>query len=269
MKPEKWIAWVLCIVFSTILQQPLYASDQISQIIVSPTPVPVSLPSPLPLFTQVSTTVADKEPTRTPTPLGPVLLQAITEANVRAQPDPESERLGTIRNGDLFPVIGRYFRWYQFQYDQSPSGTGWVFDELVTILGDEASIIDLAENSEGQALTQIPDVGATLLLITQTPGGILTATASSGSIPLPGQASSTGMPDNLAPTIEVTFLPTYTFPPGVPSSGVVPTLDAIATPTAETVQTSADIFPPVLPIVILAALGALGLFVSTVWSSRR
>src|SRR5262249_27404694 len=85
--------------------------------------------------------------TYTATPVGPVLLEALTEANVRAKPDPESDLLGTIHTGDVYPVLGRYYRWYQFQYNKSASGTGWVFDDLVKITGDESQILDLSENA--------------------------------------------------------------------------------------------------------------------------
>lgn len=71
--------------------------------------------------------------------------------------------------GYLYIVIGQYYRWYEFQYDQSPSGTGWVFDELVNVTGNTERIPDLTLG------TSTPDLNAdqtnsTLVVLTQTPG---------------------------------------------------------------------------------------------------
>ncbi|MBL8163555.1 MAG: SH3 domain-containing protein [Anaerolineae bacterium] len=241
-----------------------------AQSVVSPTPVPINLPSPLPFITQQS--LATETPTRTPTPIGPALLEAITEANVRAQPDPESERLGTIRSGEVYPVIGRFFRWYQFQYQQSPSGTGWVFDELVRIIGDETSVIDLNEQAAPTVDTIAQAATETFAAITQTPGGILTATASVLLPALPGQGNS--QTDGLTPVggialpTEVGVLPTYTFPADV--ALLVPTQPASESGDATSGDASplADLelpstLPPIVIILALGGGGFLGLLISS------
>jgi len=239
------------------------------------TPVQASLPTPLPLLPADVPGATNAPVTRTPTPEGAAILEAITEANVRSQPDPESDRLGTIRAGDSYTVIGRYFRWYQFQYDQSPSGTGWVFDELVNIKGNADRIPDLTLG------TPTPDANAqqansTLVVLTQTPGGLLTATAGVGALPLPIESSgnnsnSTGNTGtNILAIGSQTPLPTFTVPPNL---GAVspPTASNNGTPsdntTASTAQNTEFVIPsripPILPILILGGAGILGLIVSS------
>ncbi len=261
------LAFPMLLMFS--VSSNVYAETQ-KQINISATPASIILPSPLPLTTQQLITPTA---TYTPTPPGPVLLEALTEANVRAQADPGAELLGTIRAGDVYPVIGRYYRWYQFQYDTSPSGTGWVFDELVQITGDESKILDLSDNAlpttDGTAVasTQTQEV------ITQTPGGILTATSASQVIPLPvepGNVSAGVAPLSSDPGA-VAVLPTFTFPPDVPP--IVPDsalrsdqiLDGTATLTPNSLEFSvAEGLPPLAPILILGGLGLLGLVISSI-----
>ena len=239
------------------------------QINISATPASIILPSPLPLTTQqVSTPTA----TYTPTPVGPVLLEAKTEANVRAEADPGAELLGTIRAGDVYAVIGRYYRWYQFQYDKSASGTGWVFDELVNITGDESKILDLSDNA-------VPTVDGTMVAatetqdaVTQTPGGILTVTAAAQVVPLPIESgnNSVTVPQNNALPGDVSVLPTFTYPPDVPlvapDSALKsdPSLLATATLAPNSLVFSiAEGLPPIAPILILGGLGLLGLVISS------
>lgn len=258
-------------------------ADEVRQVPVSPTPVSISIPSPIPFgaATQAGPAAAPTL-TRTPTSVGPAMLQAITEANVRAEPDPESERLGTIRAGDLYPVIGRYFRWLQFQYDQSPSGTGWVFDELVEIVGDASVIRDLSEEAVPTTDPVLLEQTATAEAITLVPGGAQTATANARVIsipapPLPGLpsgADTTGItsPEDTAEALSLpvgpTLLPTFTFPPNfVPATPTEPVAVAVAaTPTIAldpALLPSPGSMPPIVPILLLGAMGVLGLAISS------
>lgn len=249
-------------------------AEPAEQTVPTATPVQASLPTPLPLVPANVPGATNVPVTRTPTPESAASLEAITEANVRSQPDPESDRLGTIRAGDSYTVIGRYYRWYQFQYNQSPSGTGWVFDELVKITGNVDRIPDLSLG------TPTPDVNAlqansTLVVLTQTPGGVLTATAGVGALPLPVESSgsNTSTTNNSSPNIlaigSQTPLPTYTVPPNL--GAISPPPAASGTPvnnaTASTIQTSDFVvpsrIPPILPILILGGAGILGLIVSS------
>ena len=106
---------ILCIILFcgmvfTVLRPAKTSADDQQQINISATPALITLPSPLPFSTQE---IATPTATYTPTPVAPVVLEALTEANVRSDPDPESDLLGTIRAGDLYLVLGRYYRWYQ------------------------------------------------------------------------------------------------------------------------------------------------------------
>ncbi len=270
MKRNLWI--LIFGVMGFLVFQGQVGAEPSRQTIPTATPVQASLPTPLPLVPANVPGATNVPVTRTPTPEGAASLEAITEANVRSQPDPDSDRLGTIRAGDSYTVIGRYYRWYQFQYNQSPSGTGWVFDELVKITGNADRIPDLTLG------TPTPDVNAaqvnsTLVVLTQTPGGLLTATAGVGALPLPIE-SSAGNSGNASVNIltvgSQTPLPTYTAPPNL---GAVspPAMSNSGTPvenaTASTIQTSDFVIPsripPILPILVLGGVGILGLLISS------
>lgn len=246
-------------------------AEEQRQVVVSATPASIVIPSPLPFSTQ--SVVTTPTLTRTPTPQGAVLLEAYTEANVRGQPDPEAELLGSIRAGDVYPIIGRYFRWYQFQYEQSGSGTGWVFDELVQIIGDEATIRDLTAQEVPTVDVVAQAATETQQVVTQTPGGILTQTASSQVVQLPVQGASGQIAEA---TSEVAgagegILPTFTYPPSV---ALVPPENAFKSTTGVNVTPSplpentprisvSEGVPPIAPIVLLGGFGLLGLFITS------
>lgn len=245
-------------------------AEEAQQVSVSPTPVPINLPSPIPFDAMTPVGLETATPTRTPTPIGPALLEARTEANVRAEPDPAAELLGTIRAGDLYPVIGRYYRWLQLQYDRSPTGRAWVFDELVNIVGDASVIRDLTVDAAPTEDAIAQEQTATFEAITQTPGGILTATANARVITIPGLP---GIGGDLNAGTESTaeagsvespaLLPTFTFPPNLIAATPVPELAASPTATPESAALSIpDQLPPIVPILLLGAMGVLGLAVS-------
>lgn len=268
MRTRRVVATLFIVILGLLVLRVVQAEDP-KQVVVSATPVPINLPSPLPFVTAAVQATATA--TRTPTPPGAALIEALTEANVRAQPDTESERLGTIRAGDLYPIVGRYFRWYQFQYDQSPSGTGWVFDELVQIIGDETTIPDLNEEAVPTIDPILAGETATLEAITQTPGGILTATAASNQIPLPqlpGQQSAETTAEVGSELSGV--LPTFTFPPNVVALAPIQSTQEVSGDQSDTGDTLGlenitlpTNIPPIAPILILGAVGIIGLFISS------
>ena len=209
-------------------------------------------------------------PTRTATPQGPVQLEALANANVRAQPDTAGELLGQIRPGEYYNVIRRYYRWIEFQYDPAPSRRGWVFDELVRFVGDESAIPSV--ESLDATIEGAPDIDATstALAITGTPGGLLTATAQARAAAVAaGQLGIETPGSNPAESTQETaaapVLPTFTYPPGI--LALAPTEDAAGLPTA-TREPSARLvdvvpaIPPVAPILALAGFGLLGFLVS-------
>ena len=231
-----------------------------AQELITSTPVRINVPTEAAPAVEIFVTPTV---TRTPTP-STVMLEAQAgagEVNVRAEADIESERLGTIRSGEFYPVLGRYFRWIQFQFDSSPTGRAWVFDELVTITGDESAIPDLSqvalptEDPIAQASTQ------TQIAISLTPGGLLTSTVEAREIdiPLAGQIPETPSASD-APSV----LPTFTFPPDI--IAIAPAQPALSTTpplTSNTLPlTVPNTVPPIVPIVLLAGGGLLGILVS-------
>jgi hypothetical protein len=205
--------------------------------------------------------------TYTPTVPGRAVLEAKADAgdvNVRAEADIGSDRIGTIRAGDQYPVLGKYFRWYQFQFDLSPAGRGWVFDELVNIIGDPSTIPDLSVEALPTDDPVIVGATQTQLALTQTPGGILTATQNSRQLILPGATAVPGGADATAGDQNAAPLPTFTFPPDLIAATpidltvVTPTLS----PGLNAISVSEGV-PPIVPIVVLGGLGLLGLFISS------
>lgn len=225
---------------------------------ITATPVQVNLATLVP-----PTAAPLLQPTLTWTPTQGIgaQLEALEMANVRQDPDVAAALLGVIRSGERYPVLGRYYQWYQFQFPTSPNGRGWVFGELVRIIGDSAGIPEIDPFAQPTLPPAVFGATQTAEIVTRTPGGILTATAQAimpaatapGAIAAPGEV-----------------LPTFTYPPGIvpiaPTS--VPTrsiLDAVtptpvgANPRPRTSQTQS--IPPIVPIGALAALGLLGLLI--------
>lgn len=245
-------------------------ADIAAQGLPTDTPAAVDLSGAVPAAQQFGPT---ETPTRTPTPPGPVQLEAVQIANVRANPDLEAALVGEIRPGEFYNVIRRYYRWIEFQYDPAPTRRGWVFDELVRIIGDESSVpsvTSLDEQVEG-----MPDVDATstALAITATPGGLLTATAQAraqttqepGQIGFVTPESGNNLIPMTAEPLSGAPLPTFTYPPGIlPMAPTAATAEVEAAPTdvAPRPASSGTVIPPILPIVALAGLGMLGLLVS-------
>lgn len=241
-----------------------------AQELITSTPVRIDVPTALPVLGDPLVT---ETPTRTPTVPGPAMLEAKADAgdvNVRADADLNAEILGTIRAGDFYPVLGKYYRWYQIQFDLSPSGRAFVFEELVNIIGDASAITDLV-------LTPLPTDDPTLIAITltqeaitQTPGGILTATAEARGLALPAGAVAGGGLGGVAPQPgeligAPTVLPTFTYPPDI--IAIAPTQGVPATPTANpdvSLPEISDGVPPIVPIVLLGGMGLLGLAVSSI-----
>lgn len=250
------LAFLLLLVFVTLRPS---GADAVQQVLATSTPARITIPSVTPIVTDaIALTVT---PSITPTPRGTVMLQAKEFANVRAAPDIESERLGTIRTGELYPIIGRSFRWLQFQYDPSPSGMGWVYDELVDIIGNPDEIIDLNANTLPTVDTSILNITQTWEAITQTPGGLLTATAEARFIQPPPTVEGFSAVDNTAEAAGL-VLPTFTYPPDVATQAPTPGAPANLPPSNGETGTQSGEVSPIVPIAVLGGLGLLGLLVS-------
>jgi hypothetical protein len=214
----------------------------------SPTPARVVLPTISPTLAYVMTPT----PTRTPTPIGPALAEALEgPTNVRSGPDINAERLGQILPGEFYPILGRASGtlWYKIQYPDSPSGTAWVFEQVISITGDVGNIPELNLSSEPTIDVNSVVASQTLEVMALTPGALETATVQA----LFGGVIGNG--ETLTPSPTSGPLPTFTYPPGpvVQSTVVMP----------QAAQAAGDggALPPIIPIIVLAAVGSFGLFI--------
>lgn len=252
---KKTIATFLLLVCAAVLlhHEPMNTTAQQP----SATPVRVTIATSTPFSTAQQLATATF--TWTPTPPAATQLEALPEAgevNVRSMPDPSSQRLGVIRAGEQYIVRGRYFSWYLFDFPGSPTGTGWVFGQLVRIIGDESTI----PNNDPYAVpTSAADAEAqaTLAALLELPGGDATATAASRIIVLP----TSTVDFTMALPASGERPPTYT-PPAEFNLRIMPTAapdeqDFVATITAVGVGGVA----PIVPIAGLAAVGLIGFVV--------
>lgn len=223
---------------------------------------PTATPAPLNLSTGApqGQEVQDATPTWTATPEGQIMIEARDFANVRAEPDTNAAQLGQIRSGDLYPATGRYFEWIQFQFDQTRRG--WVFGQLVNVTGNVNNLPEIGVAVE----PTVPDANAgqtqTLAAITQTPGGVLTATAVARQNSLPGDLPANA---GAAQTAGFGALPTFTYPPDM--IAIAPTSGSSALLPTETTaplnEAEAGDVPPIVPILVLGGMGLLGLAISS------
>ncbi len=187
-------------------------------------------------------------PSFTPTSLPAAQLQALQSAgdvNVRALPDIESDLLGTIAHGTLYPALRNYYRWYELRFDLSPNGRAWVYGDLVTIEGDSSQIevidnLDAVGLTGGFALTggqSADEAGA-------NPRTIEIATV---------EADAAGAVE----VVDATPLPTYTPPATQPP--FVHQLEVV-----EAAEPSLLNLPPLVPILLLAGLGSFGFLISLI-----
>lgn len=215
----------------------------------SPTPAPVVLPSTSPTLSVLVTST----PTRTPTPEGPALAEALEgPTNVRSGPDITYERLGQIVPGDTYPILGQAegTLWYKIQFPDSPNGTAWVFEQVVTITGNVEAIPVIEISTEPTVDVGRAQATQTIEALAQTPGALETATIAAQ---IAGFVA-TGGPD--VPTQTPEPQPTFTYPPG-------PVAQATTfIPSQVTASANGGGLPPIIPIVVLGLLGGLGLLIA-------
>ncbi len=162
--------------------------------------------------------------------------------NVRALPDIESELLGTIAHGTVYPVLRNYYRWYELRFDRSPSGRAWVYGDLVTIEGDPSQI-DRIDNLDAVQLARgLADSPSNGEQAGASPRTIEIATVEAGGA-------------RAVEVVDATPLPTFTPPATQP-----PFVDQLEIAQAEE-RRWLDL-PPLAPILLLAGLGFGGLLIS-------
>ncbi|MFP4324263.1 MAG: SH3 domain-containing protein [Anaerolineales bacterium] len=223
-------------------------------LVVPPTVTPTALP-PTP------------EPSATATSEGPASARALNEGtNVRASPDITAERVGQAGPNESYPIVGRYFEWYQVQFPESPSGIGWMHQSVMEILGDELRIIDLSVDDVPTVDPSITNRQGTADAITQTPGGFLTATAQFFITPegvftaapgIGGAGNAGPSTGGNAPAFAGGSLPTYTFVNETPTP-----IDLTVLTERGAAPDGTGNLPPIAPIVGLVGVGLLGLLIS-------
>lgn len=116
-----------------------------------------------------------------------VFAEAINpDANIRAEPTIDGERIGAIQPGTPYPIRGQRFEWWLIEFPSSVNGFAWVHQSVVTITGDVSTIpiVDPASLPSSQSPTH-----------TATTNNILTHTAT--SVP---PSEETPSPNEIAPT---------------------------------------------------------------------
>ena len=156
----------------------------------------------------------------------PNRVEIFQDVNVRAGPCTCYDQVGVLLPGQTSAIIGRNPEgtWYEIEYIGGPDGIGWVFKDLVRVIGDVNSMP-----------TVLPPPTPTLPPTTT---------------PLPG---TTQGPDFISTaTPPANRLPTFT-PPA-----------AVAQPTLLPAQgiSSGGAFPPAVLIIVLFVLGTLGIMLS-------
>lgn len=115
-----------------------------------------------------------------------VTAEALGQANLRAIPDVNSDLVGEIQNGTVYPVIGRseFYPWVLLGDPQTERPIGWVFNDLVTITGNlsqvpfsRVDIRELPDEVPTVATEALGDTGASGQGDASTPEPTLTATA--------------------------------------------------------------------------------------------
>ena len=207
-------------------------------------------PAPARLVTRAPEPVAGQAPTITPsftpTELPGASLQALQSAgnvNVRALPDIESELLGTIAHGTLYPAVRRYYRWYELRFNLSPNGRAWVYGDLVTIEGDPSQI-ETVDNLEAVVNAAFANAGA---VDDADQSGVNPRTVAIATL-----AEDEG---RALEVVDATPLPTFTPPPT--RSPSVDQLDVVDANEQRLLN-----LPSLVPILALAGLGSLGLLIS-------
>lgn len=229
------------------------------------TPVPVVIPD----VQQQPTSVQLFTPTTTLSPIPDVpevLLEAVdapANINVRDFPDPTGNRLGSMQPDTQYRVTGRFFSWYQFEYETSPNGVAWVFGTLVRIIGDEGLIPDIDPNVAPTQDSPEALGTSTAEALLLTPGVANTATAQARELALPTNELGSGANQD--------FPPTFTPPPNVAQRR--PTVDVSVklspTPQGDLLERSVELITdtnvaPIVPILALFGLGVLGLLISSI-----
>ncbi|HRF96697.1 MAG TPA: SH3 domain-containing protein [Aggregatilineales bacterium] len=237
----------------------------------TPTTAPIILPTAQSLPTIGPTLENTPLPTFTATeqpPLQLAIKPGSDPVNVRLEADPNSDIVGQIRDGDRYVVAGQYFLWYQIRFEQSPTGVGYVFGDLVDIIGDTSLMTDLTIITPTPQDPEAFNRTATFEAVLLTPGGELTLTVAVREILPPSQ--QTGVSQQELVVTQRPILPTFTYPPNIIAQAPTPNPDSsITQPTVATpIKVDRGTIAPITPILVLGGLGLIGLLLSRLFRRR-
>lgn len=136
------------------------------------TPAAVTAPGPSPAPTL--TTTAAPSPTPTDPPRGP-LATTLGEANIRFGPGVEYPVILRVEAGNTYTILEQHtlVPWLRIALAESPTGSGWIFREVIEISGD---------------LSTVPGTNAIQFAyptLTATPQVVVVSSAPWSGIPLP------------------------------------------------------------------------------------
>ncbi len=121
--------WVFAdlVTLSTTLEQVPYITET----------VVISTPSPAPSLTPGSSANPAASVTPPPTTAG-VFIETDEEVNARFGPGVNYPRIGQLTPGQRYAVISRHtlFPWLLIDLPGAPNGVGWVYMDVVTVVGD-------------------------------------------------------------------------------------------------------------------------------------
>lgn len=149
---QAWVFTDLVTLSAPLTQVPVTSATIVlstpSAPVVSPTvPAPVvAIGSPSP-----TTTLA--------APAAAVYMETDAEINVRFGPGVDYPRIGRILPGERYPVISRHvlYPWLLIEFPPAPDGVGWVFADVVRVVGDANSLpVITVEQVEWPTLTPTP-----------------------------------------------------------------------------------------------------------------
>jgi uncharacterized protein YraI len=156
----------------------------------------------------------------------PNRVEIFQDVNVRGGPCTCYDQVGVLLPGQTSAIVGRNPEgtWYEIEYIGGPNGLGWVFKDLVRVIGDVNSMP-----------TVLPPPTPTLPPTTT---------------PLPGATQGPDFASTVTPIPN--RLPTFTPPAAVGQPTLLPAQGI----------TSGGAFPPAVLIIVLLVLGTLGILLS-------
>jgi hypothetical protein len=227
------------------------------------TPIQIQLATAPP---DAESQVATQTPTWTATSPALAALSPRDIANVRAEPSLDGAILGSIRAGERYTITGKYFEWFQIQFNNSPTGRAWVFSGIVDVTGDASAVPEVTLEPLPTRDPRQDQATLTQAALALTPGGAETATVAARGVVATLDLSALQSGNAPAPqALDGTLLPTFTYPPNV--AALAPT-DTAGDQTMAPTESVADItlssdelsrIPPIVPIILLGTIGALGL----------